>query len=177
MKESPCAETQILASLERVRPRLKHLLARYRMGREDGEDLAQDLAIIALRQAGGIEKLEPWLLGVARNLCRMHFRRKLRREEPALDETPEPSVPHDEDRWIARVDFDRSLARLPPRQGEVLRLVAEGYEKREAAERVGYSSKGIRKLIARNVARLAGRSGRDPQGISTNPKVRHDSAP
>jgi len=153
----PSDESQILAALERFRPRWMALLARFGIPRQDGEDLAQELAIIALLKSGESVSLDLWLLGVGANLCRMYWRKKLRREEPPLDAIPEPVGPLDEDHWIRRIDLDRGLERLPPRQGAVLRLVVAGYPNREIAEQVGYSNAGIRKLIARNVARLARR--------------------
>lgn len=161
-------EKCVLDALERFRPRLRALLVRFRIPWQDGEDLAQDVAIIALSAGGASDCLEAWLLGVASNLCRLYWRKRLRREEPPLDSIPEPTFDPDENHRVRLIDLDRGLKGLPPRQEEALRLVAAGYPSEEVAARVGYAATGIRKLIQRNVARLTrrqGAAGREAQGV------------
>lgn len=165
----PGLEERVLAALDRFRPRLRSLLFRYRIPWADSEDVAQEIALVALRFAGASRDLDSWLFGVAHNRCRMYWRKELRREEPSLDSVPEPRLDPDEERRLWRIDFERGLAELPPLHGRVLRLVAAGYRRQEAADLVGYSNTGVRKLVERSVRRLAAgvRTGRLPRSVSS----------
>ncbi len=161
------SEERVLAALERFRPRLRSLLFHYRIPSADGEDVTQEIAIVALRFAGESRDLDSWLVGVAHNRCRLYWRKAARREEPGLDSAPEPILDPDEEHRVRCIDFERGLAELPPRHGRVLRLVAAGYRRQEAAAIVGYSSTGIRKMVERSLQRLAAgaRTGRFPRTL------------
>jgi DNA-directed RNA polymerase specialized sigma24 family protein len=67
-------EERVLAALERFRPRLRSLLFRYRIPWADSEDVAQEVALVALRFAGASRDLDSWLFGVANNRCRLYWR-------------------------------------------------------------------------------------------------------
>ena len=154
----PPFETRVLAALERIRPRLKRVLAVFRMRSEDAQDLVQNLAVLALTRGQEAENLEAWLMGATWNLCRMRRRSMQHREAPPLDSIPEPLAPLDEDERIARIDFERSLALLSPGRRKLLRLVVAGHRRRDIAAWTGYTGPGLRKRIARDVSFLASRN-------------------
>lgn len=165
-EELALGPARTLAALERIRPRLKRVFANFRVPWADAEDLVQNLALLALTKGSAAANLESWLMGAAWNLCRLRLRKRMQREESPLDSVPEPLAPCEEDEWICRVDFERCLLLLPPRHRSVLRLLAAGVPKPEIAAKVGYSNAGIRKLILRDIARLAARQAAGDGGQS-----------
>jgi DNA-directed RNA polymerase specialized sigma24 family protein len=151
---------RVLSSLERIRPRLKRLMAVFQLSPEDAEDLVQNLAIVALTSSQGVARLDAWLMGAAWNLSRLKCRKEMRRELVSLDSAPEPAAPPPEDELIGRIDLDRATTILSPRHRKVFRLLVAGHRKQDIAARVGYSEKGLRKLILRASSRMAARYGR-----------------
>src|SRR6185295_2202080 len=107
----------LLTALEQVRPRLKLILASFRLSKEDAEDLLQDLVLVALQKLPEIENLTAWLRGTTVNLCLMGLRRKRSREElRKIYDSPIPPVQEPVD---ACVDLKRALAVLPARHRQV----------------------------------------------------------
>jgi RNA polymerase sigma factor (sigma-70 family) len=155
-----CGDTgeteRVLAALERIRPALRRLMARFRMPVGEAEDLAQNLALVALTRGHQVERLEAWLLGAAWNLCRTHCRRNLGRESVPLEAISEPACLPTQDELENRIDLEKALAALSKPHQLVVRLHLEDREPKEIASRSGYSENGLRKLLQRSIARMAG---------------------
>jgi len=167
-RETSDATERALAALERVRPRLRRLMALFRIPIQDAEDLAQNLAIAALTRGHNAERMENWLMGAAWNLCRMYLRNKMQKEMAALDSIPEPLVDSSEIEWIEQIDLERCLLTLSPNHQAVFRLLFAGYRNQEAAALAGFSEKSIRKLIRRCTGRLSARvAALNRQGLGT----------
>ena len=102
-----------------------------RAGRELAEDLLGDVWVAALASRAAYDRsfrdAGPWLFGVAHNMLRRHWRSRPA-EDPVADLT---GVASGWDPWTAvdsRVDAEsllrHALALLPPKQREILTLVA-----------------------------------------------------
>jgi RNA polymerase sigma factor (sigma-70 family) len=102
-----------------------------RAGRELAEDLLGEVWVAALRSRAAYDRsypdARPWLLGVAHNTLRRHWRSRPA-EEPVADVT---GLAAGWDPWAAvdrRVDVEpvlrQALALLPPAQREIVTLVA-----------------------------------------------------
>ncbi|HZF12071.1 MAG TPA: sigma-70 family RNA polymerase sigma factor [Thermoanaerobaculia bacterium] len=145
--------------LRRVEPKLKRLLAAYRIPLHDAEDLVQEACCHLIYQLDKVRDPECWLLGTLKRLCLMYWRRHRRRLYQAVDETIlewlEQPVASPQERRDLLADLDSLIARLPPRCRSLLRLRFQlGYEPTEVAERLGYQVSSIGKVTTRCLAAL-----------------------
>jgi len=166
----------------------------------DVDDVVQEVWVSVIRGIGRYEgraRLRTWIIGVAINHARRHFRKALKRnahEDPyALPSDLDDSSRFDErGRWrlpVAAVDFrtpadeleamrltevvDGCLARLPEKQRLALTLVLlDGLEPTEAAVLLEVEDGNLRVLLhrARTAVRSAvenWRTGKAPAGSNT----------
>lgn len=149
----PCADppTDRLAEdlLVRVSPRLRAILARYRIPHPDGEDLLQDALVLMVRKGSALRDPEAYLVTTLRYRCLMFWRSHGRRrhevmEEAVLEALAEPQPPGQEAAGL-RHDLRRILADLPPRRRRLIRLrYGLGYTVREVAEHLGAEPEAVR---------------------------------
>jgi RNA polymerase sigma factor (sigma-70 family) len=153
----PIAELEEL--VEQLRPRVKQMLASYRIPYPDTEDLLQDVLVAAFRKWDSIHTKDAWLIGTLRHKCWMYWKR--RRNDrlqavdlPMLESLSEPQPPLQE-RSERLWDLETLCAGLCLRHRTVLWLrFGLGMSTDEVAERTGYHHSSIRKLTCRTVARL-----------------------
>ncbi len=160
--------------LKEMEPRLKRLLATYRIPAEDAEDVLQQTLLALLYQWERVRDPECWLLGTLKRHCLMYWRHNRRRIYSAVDSTvlewlSEPVAPSQE-RTDLLCDLENLLDRLPERCRSLLKLrFRMGYESMEVARRLGYQASSIGKLTTRCLAALsrellaAGLSGAEPE--------------
>jgi len=145
--------------LERTRPRLKTLFARYRIPPEDTEDILQQALIALVYQWQNIRDPEAWLCGTLRNRCLIYWRERRRRLYESVDTSvlewmAEPVSPEQEGADLAR-DLTTAIDRLPHRCRSILKLRYRlGFEPPEVAERMGYKAASIGKVTTRCLAAL-----------------------
>ena len=145
--------------LERLKPDFRSVLCRFRIPVADAEDLLQDTLLTFLVKKDQIHDPEAWILGTLRTRCRMYWRARRRQlweaiDSALLDEVGEPRAP-DQEQAALRHDLGSAISRLPTRCRNVLGLrYRMGCEPAETAERLGYSSTGIYKIIDRCLAAL-----------------------
>lgn len=145
--------------LRRLHPRLRRILARHVIPAEDAEDLLQDTLFALVFKWEQIRNHEAWLLSTLRNRCLIYWRS--RREDlfeavdaKILDALAGPQAPPQE-RAELRHDLNVALARLPPRNRDVLRLrYGLGCKSAEIAEQLGYESEGMRRLTTESLVSL-----------------------
>jgi DNA-directed RNA polymerase specialized sigma24 family protein len=114
--------------LRRVEPKLKRLLASYRIPVADAEDLVQESLCHLIYQLDKVRDPECWLLG---------------------------TVASPQERRDLLADLDSLIAKLPPRCRSLLRLRFRlGYEPPEVAEKLGYQVSSIGKVTTRCLAAL-----------------------
>src|SRR4029078_2621536 len=73
--------------LKGVEPRLKRLLATYRIPSEDAEDVLQKALLALLYQWERVRDPESWLFGTVKRHCLMYWRTHRRRIYNAVDST------------------------------------------------------------------------------------------
>lgn len=145
--------------VRQVRPRLKILLARYRIPLQDSEDLLQQTLLHLVYQWDRIRDHEAWLMGTMKRQCLMYWREQRRRLYEAVDSAilelvSEPVAPEQERAELMR-DLQVLIDRLPARCRALLALRFRlGYEPAEVAEMLGYSAASIGKITARCLAAL-----------------------
>jgi len=157
--DHPEVEVSLEQFLERARPRLKSLFARYRIPPEDTEDLLQQSLIALIYQWRHIRDPEAWLSGTMRNRCLIYWRNRRRKlydgvDAAVLEWMAKPVMPEQEGADLAR-DLTTVIERLPDRCRSLLKLRYQlGYEPPEVAERMGYSPASIGKVTTRCLAAL-----------------------
>jgi RNA polymerase sigma factor (sigma-70 family) len=157
---SPQAEEPSLEELlERVEPKLKRILFRYRIPAQDADDLLQETFLIMVSKAGTIRNPEAWILATLSNRCVIYWRKQRSRlwdvvDTAILELLADVEAPAQE-KMELRHDLDSLLAQLPDRCRAVLRLrYGLGCSTAEAAERTGYCKSSIRKVTRRCLSAL-----------------------
>jgi RNA polymerase sigma factor (sigma-70 family) len=146
--------------LKAVEPRLKRLLALYRIPGDDAEDVLQQALLALLYQWERVRDPESWLFGTVRRHCLMYWRTHRRRIYSAVDSAllewlSTPIAPSQE-RTDLLCDLESLIERLPPRCRSVLRLRFRlGYEPTEVARMLGYRESSIGKVTTRCLAALS----------------------
>jgi RNA polymerase sigma factor (sigma-70 family) len=146
--------------LKEVEPKLKRLLATYRIPSEDAEDVLQQALLALLYQWERVRDPESWLFGTVKRHCLMYWRTHRRRIYSAVDSTilewlSEPIAPSQE-RSDLLCDLESLIDRLPWRCRQVLRLRFRlGYEPLEVAAKLGYRASSIGKVTTRCLAALS----------------------
>jgi RNA polymerase sigma factor (sigma-70 family) len=146
--------------LKAVEPRLKRLLALYRIPSDDAEDVLQQALLALLYQWERVRDPESWLFGTVRRYCLMYWRTHRRRIYSAVDSAllewlSTPIAPSQE-RMDLLCDLESLIERLPPRCRSVLRLRFRlGYEPLEVARMLGYRESSIGKITNRCLAALS----------------------
>lgn len=160
--------------LKRAEPRLKRMLALYRIPPEDAEDLVQQALLALLYQWEQVRDPESWLMGTLKRHCLMYWRKDRRRIYSAVDsallEWLSGAVSPPQERADLLCDLDNLLGRLPSRCRSVLRLRFRwGYEPPEVARHLGYRESSIGKITTRCLAALSREllaAGEEPQDPS-----------
>jgi len=158
--ETPNAlEPSLEEVLERMQPRLKRILCRYRIPARDAEDLLQETFLIMVSKWGSIRNPDAWLLATLSNRCIIYWRKYRNRlwdlvDTAILELLAEAEAPAQEKSNL-RFDLDSLLSALPDRCRSMLRLrYGLGCSTAEAAERTGYCKSSVRKVTRRCLAAL-----------------------
>jgi RNA polymerase sigma factor (sigma-70 family) len=151
---------EVMAALERVRPRLVKTLKAYRVPLRDSEDLVQDALLALVASWEEIREPGVWLIGAVRHLCRDYVRRQRRNKLVGVEaeqlERLAGGAPSGEERQGARREVERLLRRLTPRQRRLLRLsFGLGLDAHELARLLGGAkAESLRRARFRAITRL-----------------------
>ena len=145
--------------LREVEPKLKRLLAKYRIPSEDAEDILQQALLALLYQWERVRDPESWLFGTVKRHCLMFWRTNRRRIYSAVDATllewlSQPIAPPQEKADLL-CDLENLIDRLPSRCRSLLWLLRLGYEPPEVASKLGYRASSIGKITNRCRAALS----------------------
>jgi len=116
----PRSEAPSLAeALERVGPKLRRILFRYRIPARDADDLLQETFLVLVSKQESVRNPDAWLQATLSNRCVLYWRRRRGRVSELVDRTilellGDPDVPADEAEAI-RSDLDLLISRLPER--------------------------------------------------------------
>jgi RNA polymerase sigma factor (sigma-70 family) len=158
--EQPAPAVSFDDFLKNVEPRLKRVLATYRIPADDAEDVLQQTLLALLYQWERVRDPECWLLGTLKRHCLMYWRTHRRKIYSSVDSTilewlSEPVAPSQE-RTDLLCDLDNLIGRIPSRCRSLLQLRFQmGYEALEVAERLGYRASSIGKITTRCLAALS----------------------
>ncbi|HEV7668380.1 MAG TPA: sigma-70 family RNA polymerase sigma factor [Thermoanaerobaculia bacterium] len=146
--------------IERVHPRLRKILSRYRIPPQDAEDLMQEAFLILVTKWGSVQNPEAWLLATLANRCIIYWRKSRSRLWDLVDgvvlELLAEVGPPAQDGMDLRMDLEALVANLPDRCRSLLRLRYQlGCTTTEAAEKTGYCRSSIRKVTRRCISALA----------------------
>lgn len=160
------AHGRLLAALA---PRLRtYFFRRVGQNAAEAEDLVQE-TLLAIHLKRGMydpaQPLTPWVHAIARYKLIDAWRRKGARPTEPLGEDDNLPGPDDHEGAMARRDLELLLAKLPPRQGALMRDVrVEGLSMAEAAERRGMSVAAVKVGLHRSLKALQALVGVKPDG-------------
>jgi RNA polymerase sigma-70 factor, ECF subfamily len=163
VNESPV--DQVLPALyARLRQSMGLVTYRYRVPREDAEDLIQTVLLLAVAKWREIRDPGPWLAVTLQRHCIVYWRQRhvrLRRHVP-LDSTEFP-VPPEQARRDLLATIAAASRRLPATQRRlvVLRYLV-GLSVAEAAAVTGLAQSSVRKILHRGLTRLRVELGEPP---------------
>jgi RNA polymerase sigma factor (sigma-70 family) len=146
--------------LTALEPKLKKLLAVYRIPSEDAEDVLQQALLALLYQWDRVRDPESWLFGTLKRHCLMYWRTHKRRIYLAVDSTilewlSEP-IASSQEKADLLCDLESLINQLPPRCRSILRLRFRlGYEPTEVARMLGYRESSIGKITTRCMSALS----------------------
>ena len=153
-------EQTIAGLLTRLRPRVKWMLASFRIPAAEGEDLVQEAYLSLVLHWPRIVHPEAWLLGALYLRCGCYLRTHRRRQwlqylDFPLLEAFAPAQGPAQARAELFWDLNTLGALLPPRHRLILQLrYGLGLSTEEIAVRLGYRPGSIRKLSLRAIARI-----------------------
>lgn len=140
----------------------RRLLARFRIPSQDAEDLLQDTLLLYLSSKPDVPCIESWLQGTLKNRCLVYWRERRRKfyslmDFALLDAVAKPVRPSQEH----QVFLDDVLRRLDELSGPCSTLLKLRYQAdfkpSQLADQLGYSRRGIYKILERCVAALSKR--------------------
>ncbi len=160
--ESPGRTEELESIVERIKPKARQIFARYRIPPADAEDLLQEAFVVYLHKQDSIRQTEPWLLGTLRKRCLVYWRSHRRRLYNAVDTAILESVaeagPTPQEGSDLSSDLKSAIATLSSKCRSLLQLrYGLGCTPLEAAERLGYRSSSIYKVMERCLAALTNR--------------------
>jgi RNA polymerase sigma-70 factor (ECF subfamily) len=146
------------ALFQRLYPALFRYVHRMTGDADAAEDIAQESFVRLLRQTLPEEEARPWLFAVATNLLRDRAR-KIERRQRLLTTTPimpaSASAPDEDTERSEQIALVRKvLARIPPRDRQLLLMREEGFKYEEMARALGVASSSVGTLIARALRRF-----------------------
>jgi RNA polymerase sigma factor (sigma-70 family) len=166
---------EIRELLAAARPKLRRMLATFRVPIEDAEDVLQD-ALVPLvrswRQLDCVANREAWLLGTLRITIFQYWRERTRErrflEQLSHELAASESAP--QERQDSARDLEALTADLPERDFQILWVrYGLGLKPREAAELLGCRPDSVRKLCRRALARVRRRLPQPPPTAPARP--------
>ena len=135
-----------------VGPLITRFVTRHINEQNEVEDVCQEILLAIYKSRHTFQPtrpFEPWLFGIAHNICADHNHRHWARlsKQKLVDELPEDAA---EAEASGALDLRRALGRLPPSQLEALRLTKiEGLSLTEVSERTGDSVGSLKVRVHR----------------------------
>lgn len=142
-----------------AQPRMRAVLARYRIPYADAKDLIQDVFMQYWKKRQLIATPERWLPCALELTCRMYWRTRGRSITIAVDDAilglmSKNDGPKQE-RTVIRRELKHLIGTLKKKCREVLTLRYLGFDRHEVAAKTKYAISGIDKIAKRCEAELA----------------------
>lgn len=150
------------ALLSQCWPRVRGIVRRFAVG-ADGEDLAQEVAVVAWERRGQLRDenaFEGWIAKIALNAGRAHFRRRAAANQCSLHAGMDQAAADPAAEVADRDSLERALAALTEPEQRTVRLRAAELSTREIAERLGEPEGTTRARLSRSRRKLRARLAR-----------------
>jgi RNA polymerase sigma factor (sigma-70 family) len=158
MREAPGPPSTLPELCAKIEPELTHVLLKYRIPLEDGEDVLQTTLLLALLHWDKIQNSSAWLLGTLENRCILFWRERRRRDqryEPLNPWDPVLTVAPAQERRAMIVDLETLARELPATQRKVLCLRYHlGMRDAEVAQVAGLAQSSVRGTARRSVTHM-----------------------
>ncbi len=155
-------ETALAALIDRYAASVHAYLLRHSGNREDADDLLQETWVRVARSARGFDtarRFRSWIYGIATNLARDLFRRRMTRERALRDLATHPPATSDTDA-VDRRELRERIAQLPENLRAVLLLrYYEGMNEAEMAEVLNVPRGTVKSRLHAALRRLRGEYG------------------
>lgn len=146
------------ALFHRLYPSLFRYLHRLMGDADAADDIAQESFVRLLRQKIPEDEVRPWLFTVAMNLVRDRARKAERRQRLLVSAPTLVTVEPPADARVEQAEriaqVRAVLARIPPRDRQLLLMREEGFKYDEIARVVGVAPASVGTLIARALKRF-----------------------
>ncbi len=144
-------------TLPRLRPRIRQILAWYRIPEHEAEDLLQEVLLSLVRRYDKVENLDAWLTCALRYQCRLFWRKYRKRLYHSVDasllEVLAGAEPRVNERYDQTIDTRVVLGRVSQRCRRILRLrYLRGLTPKELAAELGYQHSSISNIVRRCLA-------------------------
>lgn len=140
------------------RPQVRAILANARVPPEDGEDLLQDILTRFLGLQYQVRDPVAWLVTSVRFAVLSYWRARRTSALKQFDQILENRLAADPVDRVWRCDVERCLEEMSEQCREMIRLrYGLGLEPIEVAPRIGYTTRGVRKVTRRCLDGLAAR--------------------
>lgn len=157
--QDPGVGESVESLIDRLQPKLKRVLGRYRIPLEDAEDILQQSFLDFVYKRPTIYNPDAWLLATVRYRSILFWRKRRQQLHQAMDTSvlegmakPEPPG---QGRVALRHDLERAMSDLPARSRSLLKLrYGLGLKPAEVADELGYQPSSVRKLTSRCLDRL-----------------------
>lgn len=133
-------ENTFEAMLEKHRIAVERYINFQMPSRYDADDVIQETYLAAFRHFSELRNrdlFKAWILTIAKNQCRLWYRKNYAAEHASIDEIAEIVDGHE----MPELAYDDTVALilrlLPPDSAEVLRLTMDGYKQSEISEKLG----------------------------------------
>jgi RNA polymerase sigma-70 factor (ECF subfamily) len=155
-------ETALTALIDRYAARVHAYLLRHSNSREDADDLLQETWVRVARSARSFDtarRFRSWIYGIATNLARDLFRRRMTRERALRTLAMNPPATSGADS-ADRGELRERIAELPENMRAVLLLrYYEGMSEAEMAEALNIPRGTIKSRLHASLRRLRGEYG------------------
>jgi RNA polymerase sigma-70 factor, ECF subfamily len=177
-RDEPAPGALSNAEVTAIHGRYGHLLlrrCRRLMGNHAAaDDVMQDAFLRVMRQGAAYRRADSelgWLYRVVRNCC-FDARKRRQRNAARLDERHGAPIA-DPPRTLARIAARRALARLPPRERQLVVLaLIDGTSQQQIARQIGWS----RQTVNRKLGEVRHRLARWLDGRGPTPSARRETA-
>ncbi len=155
-------ETALTALIDRYAANVHAYLLRHCGNREDADDLLQETWVRVARSARSFDtarRFRSWIYGIATNLARDLFRRRMTRERALRDLSTHPPEEPGADS-VDRGELRERIAELPENMRAVLLLrYYEGMSEAEMAEALEIPRGTVKSRLHAALRRLRGKYG------------------
>jgi len=163
--EADSAHVQLSELLATVLPAAQRRFARFGIGRDDSQDVLQDVLVVYLVKAKTIANPVAWILGALERQCLTflrHRQRARRQIDASLLELQEETGTYSPDQAVLWSEVVEAIESLPRASRNVLHLLyVEEHDRNDVVGQLGFANvESVRAAERRAISRLAAKMRR-----------------